>query len=155
MTHYDKSAPMDKTVSLPEGRSLESDTQTEPASSYGTVTHHADHRRVVLSGSCWPEGDIEEQARGILAHKEAALEDLGGGMDDIVSMQLFVREEVLSREIQTAIHEVRHEFFTRPHYPASTMVGVADLLDSDALVEIEIEAEIPDDDWNTDVLTGE
>lgn len=146
---------MEKTVILPDGRSLGPDGEIEPASAYGTVTHHGDHRRVIFSGSTWPEGDIREQVRQILAHKEHALADLGGSMDDVVSMQVFVREDELSRETQTAIHEVRHEFFSRPHFPASTMVGVASLLNPDALVEIELEAEIPDDRWRTDVLTGE
>jgi enamine deaminase RidA (YjgF/YER057c/UK114 family) len=76
-------------------------------------------------------------------------------MDDVVSMRLFVREDALSRETQAEIHEVRHEFFDHPHFPASTMVGVARLLHPGALVEIELEAEIPADDWNTDVVTGE
>lgn len=146
---------MDKTVILPEGRTIESNESDEPASSYGTVTHHSGYKRVVFSGSCVPEGDITEQVRQILTHKEYALEDLGRSIDDVVSMQFFVREEVLSRETQAEIHEVRHEFFTRPHFPASTMVGVSSLLDPDALVEIEIEAEIPTDDWETEVLTGE
>jgi len=146
---------MDKTVILLEGRTLDPNGETEPSSSYGTVTAHDDHRRVVFSGSTWPEGDIREQVRGVLAHKEHALEDLEGCMDDVVSMQVFVREDELSRETQTAIHEVRHEFFSRPHFPASTMVGVASLLHPDALVEVELEAEIPDDRWKTDVLTGE
>ncbi len=145
---------MDKTVILPEWRTLEGGEHDEPASAYGTVTRHADHRRVVFSGSVWPEGTLPEQVRGILDRKERALEDLGGSMDDVVSMQLFVREDALSRENQAAVHDVRHEFFDRPHYPASTMVAVADLLDPDALVEIEIEAEIPDDDWNASVITG-
>lgn len=35
------------------------------------------------------------------------------------------------------------------------MVGVADLLQEDALVEIEIEAEIPEDDWETEVVGNE
>ncbi|USZ69967.1 RidA family protein (plasmid) [Halorussus salilacus] len=145
---------MDKTAILPEGRTVESDDLDEPASSYGTVTHHADHARVVFSGSIWPEGGVAEQVRQILAHKEMALGDLGGTMDDVVSMQFFVRDDVLSRETQGEIHEVRSEFFSRPHYPASTMVGVASLLDPDALVEVELEAEIPNDGWDTDVITG-
>jgi enamine deaminase RidA (YjgF/YER057c/UK114 family) len=76
-------------------------------------------------------------------------------MDDVVSMQFFVREDVLSRETQAEMHEVRAEFFERPHFPASTMVGVDSLLDPDGLVEIEMEAEIPDEDWNAAVVTGE
>lgn len=146
---------MEKTAIIPEDRAIESDECEEPASSYGVVTQHSGYRRVVFSGSCVPEGDAPEQVRGILTHKQFALEDLGGSMDDVVSMQFFVRSDVLSRDTQAAIHEVRHEFFTRPDLPASTMVGVASLLDPDALVEIEIEAEIPDDEWETQVLTGD
>jgi hypothetical protein len=41
------------------------------------------------------------------------------------------------------VDAVRAEFFEYPHYPASTMVGVADLLGDEMLVEVEIEAEIP------------
>lgn len=140
---------------LPEWRTVASTEHGEPASSYATVLHHSDHTRVLFSGSIWPEGSIPEQVREILNHKQLALEDLGGSMGDVVSMQLFVREDALSRENQAAIHDVRHEFFEHPHFPASTMVGVASLLDPDALVEIELEAEIPAEDWNTEVITGE
>lgn len=42
----------------------------------------------------------------------------------------------------------------RRHYPAAAMVGVGDFLHEDALVEIGIEAEIPDDDWVTGVITN-
>lgn len=146
---------MDKKVILPEWRTIESDKLDEPISSYATITQHADHRRVVFSGSLWPDGDIREQVRQILGHRKQALEDLGGSMDDIILMRYYVHEDVLTRETQVAIHEVRAEFFNRPHYPASTMIGVATLLDPDALVEIEIEVEIPADDWKTDVITGE
>lgn len=146
---------MAKTVVLPEWRTIDSDEIDEPRSSYATITRHADHRRVVFSGAMHPGDMVAEQVRQILIHKRHALEDLGGSMDDVVSMQFFVREDVLSRETQAEIHEVRAEFFERPHFPASTMVGVASLLDPNGLVEIEIEAEIPDDDWNVEVVTVE
>jgi enamine deaminase RidA (YjgF/YER057c/UK114 family) len=146
---------MDKTVVLPEWRTVASDDLDEPQSAYATVTHHDDHERVVFSGALSPEGDLAEQVRTILTHRQHALEALGGSMDDVVKMQLFVREDVLSREAQATIHEVRADFFERPHFPAATMVGVASLLDPDALVEIEIKAEIPHDEWETEILTGE
>ncbi len=76
-------------------------------------------------------------------------------MDDIVITRYYVREDHLNRTTQASIHEARDEFFDRPHYPASTMIGTGSLLVEDALVEIEIEAEIPDEDWETDVLTEE
>lgn len=146
---------MEKTVILPEWRSVDSEALEEPVSSYGTVVDHGDYRRVVFSGGTWPEGDVAEQVRQVLAHRRNALEDLGGSMDDVVSMQFFVLGAVLSRETQARIHEVRDEFFTRPHYPASTMVGVDSLVVADALVEVELEAEIPEDDWDVTVVTGD
>jgi enamine deaminase RidA (YjgF/YER057c/UK114 family) len=76
-------------------------------------------------------------------------------MDDVVVTRYFVRNEHLDRETQAVIHEARDEFFERPHYPASTMVGIGSLLAEDALVEIELDAEIPDEEWNTEVLTEE
>jgi len=145
---------MQKTALLPEWRTIESETLDEPISAYGVVTHRPGYKHVTFSGSAWPEGDIGEQTRQILSHKQNAIGDLGGSMDDVTTLRTFVREEMLSRETQTRIHEVRAEFFEHPHYPAATMVGVADLLGDDALIEIEIEAEIPDDGWNTGVLTG-
>ena len=147
---------MEKTVLLPGmWGTIESDEIEEPQMSYGVVTHRPGYRKVVFSGAAHPDGDIEAQTRTILSHRQRALEDLGGSMDDVTSLRLFVREDVLSRETQVRIHEVRAEFFERPQYPAATMVGVADLLQEDALVEIELEAEIPDDDWETEVVSTE
>lgn len=142
---------MEKTVVQPSFRDVDSDELDEPASSYATVTDHGTHRRVLLSGGMAVEGDLPEQVRTVLERKRHALRDLGGSMDDVVRLQFFVRSDALTRSNQAAVHEVRAEFFDREHYPASTMVGVADLLADDALAEIEIEAEIPDDDWDTSV----
>ena len=147
---------MNKTVILPGmWGDVDSEEIDEPQMSYGVATHRPGYRKVVFSGAVHPEGDAAEQTRTILAHRRHALSDLGGSMDDVTTLRLYVREEVLSEETQTRIHEARAEFFERPHYPAATMIGVADLLHEDALLEIEVEAEIPDDDWETEVVTGE
>lgn len=135
----------------PSFREVDSDQLDEPASSYATVTDHGTHRRVMLSGGMAVDGDLPEQVRTVLERKRHALRDLGGSVDDVVRLQFFVRSDVLTRSNQAAVHEVRAEFFDREHYPASTMVGVADLLADDALVEIEVEAEIPDDHWEASV----
>jgi len=76
-------------------------------------------------------------------------------MDDVVITRYYVRDEHLDRETQASIHEARDEFFEHPHYPVSTMVGTPSLLAEDALVEVEVEAEIPDNEWEADVLTEE
>lgn len=135
--------------------SVDSDEIDEMQMSYGVVTHRPGYKKVVFSGAGHPEGDVADQTRTILSHRQQAIADLGGSMDDVTTLRMYVREEVLSPETQVRIHEARAEFFERPHYPAATMVGVADLLQDDALIEIDIEAEIPDDDWETEVVTGE
>jgi enamine deaminase RidA (YjgF/YER057c/UK114 family) len=148
--------PVKKTVMLPGmWGAIDSETIDEAQMSYGVVTHRPGYKRVVFSGSASREGDIGEQTREILEHKRKAIADLGGSMDDVTVLRLYVREEVLSEETQTRIHEVRADFFERPHYPAATMIGVADLLGESALVEIEIEAEIPDDGWETEIIDDE
>ncbi len=145
---------MDKTIIFPGmwGR-IDSEAIDEPQMSYGVVTHRPGYKKVTFSGAVHPEGDIEEQTRTILTRRQQALDDLGGSMDDVTTLRLFVREDILSPETQVRIHEVRSEFFERPHYPAATMVGVGSLLQEESLVEIELEAEIPDDDWNTEVIS--
>jgi enamine deaminase RidA (YjgF/YER057c/UK114 family) len=146
---------MRKTIVLPTWRESPSDELDQPNNSYATITQHEGHRRVVFSGSMAVEGDVGEQVREILSHRENALEDFGGSMDDVVVTRYFVRNDHLDRETQARIHEARDEFFEHPHYPASTMVGVGSLLAEDGLVEIEVEAEIPQDAWDATVLTGE
>ena len=144
---------MEKTVVLPTFRESPSDQLGEPNGSYATITHHETHRRVCFTGGLAVEGDAAEQVRTVLERRREAIRDFGGSMDDVVVSRYYVRGDHLSRETQAAVHEARNAFFERPHYPASTMVGVTSLLYEDALVEVELEAEIPDDEWDVSVLT--
>ena len=147
---------MRKTVVLPTWRESPAGELDEPNSAYATITDHGTHRRVAFSGGLAVEpDDAAEQVRTVLARRREALRDFGGSMDGVVVTRYYVRADHLSRGTQAEIHAARDEFFERPHYPASTMVGVADLLHGDALVEVEVEAEIPEDDWDVAVLTEE
>lgn len=148
---------MRKHVLLPGmfGGMDDSEEIDEPQMAYGVVTERPTFRRVAFSGAVAIEGDVVEQTRTILEEKAEALEDLGGSYDDVTEMRLYVRAEHLDEETQSRVHEVRGEFFEAPHYPAATMVGVADLVHDEALIEIEIVAEIPDDEWETTTLDVE
>lgn len=130
---------------------LDSDVVDDPQMSYAVATRREGYRRVCFSGATWPEGDLAEQTRTILEHLDDGLEDLGGGMDDVIESRWYVREDERLRASQVALHEVRAEFFERPHYPASTMIGAASLL-GEALIEIELIAEIPDDEWEVETI---
>ncbi|MFC4540657.1 RidA family protein [Halosolutus amylolyticus] len=146
---------MKKTALLPGmWGTIDSDEIGEPQMSYAVATEREGYRRVVFSGLTVSEGDLREQTRRILEDLEEALDILGGGMNHVVESRWYVLDEVLSRESQTALHEVRAEFFERPHYPASTMIGVSSLL-GDGLLEIELVAEIPDDEWEVEAIERE
>lgn len=125
----------------------------EAKSAYASVTHKDGFRHVRFSGGTARGDGVAAQVRTVLERRRKALDDLGGGLDDVVASRYYLVADRCTREVQARIHEVRDEFFGHPHYPASTMVGVAALL-GDALVEVELEAEIPDDRWRAEVLTG-
>lgn len=146
---------MRRTALLPTWAESPSPNVNDPPSAYATVTHKDGYRHVRFSGGTAREPDaVPGQVRTVLERRERALDDLGGSLDDVVMSRYFVLAAHLTRETQARVHEVRDGLFDRPNVPASTMVGVAALFD-DALVEVELEAEIPDDRWETDVLTEE
>ena len=146
---------MRKILLGPGGGSVDSDELDHAINSAGVVTEHGDHTRVVLSGVTSQEDGLEAQVRDALRFVERALSDAGGTFDDVVTTQWYVETDHLDRETQATIHEVRAEFFEAPHYPASTMVGVASVLGEDSVFELEVEAEIPDEDWQVDAIVGE
>src|ERR671931_2797459 len=65
-------------------------------------------------------GDIEAQTRQVCENIKSAVEAAGGTMDDVVRVDVYVR----NMEHFEKIHKVRREYFGAPP-PASTMVEVA------------------------------
>lgn len=85
------------------------------------------------------EGDIKEQTRQVLRNIQKILQQAGGGIDDIVRVRVFVVGP-LSDQAFGQIHEARAEFFSKAHYPASTLVVVERLVRKGALIEIDADA---------------
>lgn len=124
-----------------------------PASSVGVVVHGEDGYDVTLSGLVAPGGDVETQTRETLSVvREIVCDEFGGELADVTKLRYYVRESALSPESRATIHRVRRQTFEYPHYPAATMVGVAELVADDALLELEAEAFVPYDGWETEVL---
>lgn len=106
--------------------------------SHATVTE-ARGRLVFISGmtarradgSIAGVGDIEAQTRQVCENIKAAVEEAGGGMDDICRVDVFVR----NMEHFDLIHKVRRDYF-KPPAPASTMVEVCKMTSPDYLIEI-------------------
>lgn len=77
------------------------------------------------------KGDIRVQTRQVLHNILAALEPVGGSLEDIACINVFL----VNMEHLQAVHEVRAEFWSGD-YPASTLVQVAGLVHPDYLIEI-------------------
>jgi reactive intermediate/imine deaminase len=83
-------------------------------------------------------GDVEAQTRQVCENLKAAAEAAGGSLDDIVRVDVYVR----NMEHFPIIHKVRREYFNEP-VPASTMVEVSKMVSADYLVEISAIAVLP------------
>ena len=83
-------------------------------------------------------GDIEAQTRQVLDNLARVLANVGGRLDDIVKVTVFVTDMAHLDQI----HRVRAEYFTPP-YPASTLVEVSRLVRPEYLIEIDAVASIP------------
>ena len=81
------------------------------------------------------EGDAVAQARRCFEIIEAALEQLGSGLSDVIRTRIFLTR------IQDwqAVAQVHGEFF-RDVRPATTVVQVGAFIDPDWLIEVEADA---------------
>lgn len=84
-------------------------------------------------------GNVEAQTRQVCENLKAAAEASGGSLDDIVRVDVYVR----NIEDFATIHKVRAEYFKAP-VPASTMVEVAKMVNHEYLIEISAIAVIPE-----------
>lgn len=91
------------------------------------------------NGSIAGIGDVEAQTRQVYENLTAAVEAAGGELQDIVRVDVYVR----NIEHFSVIHEVRSAYFSEP-LPASTMVEVSKMVSPDYLVEISAIAVLPE-----------
>jgi 2-iminobutanoate/2-iminopropanoate deaminase len=129
-------------------RQIISDKIRQPSGHFSQATVvEAKGRLVFISGmtarradgSIAGIGDIEAQTRQVCENIKAAVEAAGGGMDDVVRVDVYVR----NMEHFEQIHKVRREYFKAPA-PASTMVEVCKMTSPDYLIEINAIAVVDD-----------
>lgn len=77
------------------------------------------------------KGNMRAQTEQVLKNIKGVLEKLGGTMDDIVQVTVFVKEMGSLKDI----HDVRLKYFKEP-YPTSTLIEVKGFVHPDALIEI-------------------
>jgi enamine deaminase RidA (YjgF/YER057c/UK114 family) len=82
------------------------------------------------------------QVRQALANVVAVLAEAGAGPEHVVRMTWYVVDMESYRTQGAAIGAAYREIFGR-HYPAMSAVGVASLVERDALMEIEVTAVVP------------
>lgn len=106
----------------------------------GRVLHLSGQVAQAEDGSVVGAGDIVAQARQVLENIRGVLASVGGTMEDIQKVTIFVTDMACLMDI----HAVRAEFFPPP-YPASTLVQVTALVRPEYLIEIEAVAIIPEE----------
>lgn len=143
---------MEKTILDPEaGDELVEDNPAVDQTAYsrGVSVSHPTHERVYLSGVTPVEtadDGIAEQTREVLEIIQRYLHEQGGSMEDVVRVRVFV-EDTVDTDFG-AVHAARREFFDPEHFPASTLVEVDQLVRG--RIEIEAEAIVPGDGWETE-----
>jgi enamine deaminase RidA (YjgF/YER057c/UK114 family) len=118
---------------------------------YAHAVVAAPGRLVHLGGqtALTPEGTIRgeslvEQFDVAAGNVVVALRAAGGQPDDIVSMQIFVRDPADYRRRLRELGRVWRKHFGR-RYPASGLFGVTRLFDEEALVELMAVAVVPEE----------
>jgi enamine deaminase RidA (YjgF/YER057c/UK114 family) len=115
-------------LSVPPGYSYAASSSRELVLFAGQVALDA-------QGKLVGTGDFDAQVRQTFANLGRALKAAGCGPADVLRVSYYVVG--LTRERLLAIRAQRDWFFGEPK-PASTLIGVAALVDPEALIEIEV-----------------
>jgi enamine deaminase RidA (YjgF/YER057c/UK114 family) len=113
-------------------------SQATSIAAKGTLVFISGMTARVPDGSIAGLGNIEVQTRQVCENVKAAIEEAGGTLDDIVRVDVYVR----NMEHFDIIHKVRREYFKAPA-PASTMVEVCKFTSPDYLIEMNAIAVLP------------
>jgi 2-iminobutanoate/2-iminopropanoate deaminase len=105
-------------------------------------------RTIYCSGQvAWDENeqivganDLEVQTLQALKNLELLVKAAGGAMADVVSLRIYIRQEVI--EQGRYVKEGLLKYFPGESPPAATWIGVGSLADEDFLIEIEAVAVI-------------
>ena len=84
------------------------------------------------SGNFVGAGDITRQTEQIFDNIRVILEGAGGTLRDIVRLGLYLTDT----KQYAKVSEVRSRYFQEP-YPVSTCIGIASLVEDEALIEID------------------
>ena len=78
-------------------------------------------------------GDFDSQVRVAFERMRKTLQAAGGGLEDIVTMTVFVTDMANG----TRFTQLRKEFFQEARYPASALIGIKELARPEMMIEIQ------------------
>lgn len=91
---------------------------------------------------CFVADDFVGQMRQALRNIAAIVEAAGGQVTDVTRLTWFVKDKGAYLARQAEVGAAYREVFGK-HFPAMSMVVIVDLIEDDALVEIEATAHLP------------
>jgi enamine deaminase RidA (YjgF/YER057c/UK114 family) len=107
------------------------------------VTAAPNTRHVAIAGQIGPPGDLAAQFDRTLANVLTALRAAGGEPTDLTRLRIYVTNIDAYRAATKELGAVWRRHFGR-FYPAMTLVGVTELVDPQALIEIDADAYVPE-----------
>ena len=113
-------------------------SQATSIAAQGTLVFISGMTARMADGTIAGLGNVEVQTRQVCENVKAAVEEAGGTLEDIVRVDVYVR----NMEHFDIIHKVRREYFKAPA-PASTMVEVCKFTSPDYLIEMNAIAVLP------------
>ena len=126
-----------KAVWQPNGRAFSQGVIQGP----GEVMHITGQVGWDADGRVVGPGDVEAQMEQAIANIRLILDEVGGVLDDIVSMTIYF----LDRAHLPVIQRVRSRYFSPGTAPASILIQVPGLVDPELLVELVPIAVVPHD----------
>ena len=105
----------------------------------GRIVYISGQVALDADGNMVGEGDFRAQTQQVFENIKAAVEAVGGSMEDIVKLNNFVTDMTQL----DAYREVRNSFINTDQPPASTLVQVSRLFQERFLIEVEAIAVVP------------
>jgi len=115
---------------MPAKQHLNPDSMSQPTG-YSQVVKVGD--TVYVAGQVGGKGDAESQVRGVWRNIEAAVQSVGGTLQDVVKTTTYIT----GIDHAGAVRKVRDELFASSKPPTSTLLVVSGLASPEYVVEIE------------------